>query len=206
MVRSKNASLLDGDSRYKGKKSSRAALAKQRGQDAVDAKEHASAELGHMFDFGDDDEDEEGDDVDADDLSEGDVDEEEEGDESLASGGSSGESEKESELEDKLIDAKARSSKKEFSFDATDTDFSRYGDDEEEEEEDDESGDESDNDESGAEEEEEGVEDEEGEGSDVEETGVGQVKQESLAQEVAKGQAVQKQLDIWDKEGGKNLP
>jgi len=53
-LRTLTAGGLDGDARYKGKKFSRKELEKDR-----DFIEHEGAELGHMFDFGDDDDEEE---------------------------------------------------------------------------------------------------------------------------------------------------
>jgi len=72
-LRTVNAPNLNDDTRYKGKKINRKDFQKDR-----DFMEHSSAELGHMFDVGDDDdEDEEGDE------------EEEDGDEDDQEGGES---------------------------------------------------------------------------------------------------------------------
>jgi len=59
-LRTITAEGLDGDERYKGKKFSRKELEKDR-----DFMEHKDAELGHMFDFGDDDDEDENSDEDA---------------------------------------------------------------------------------------------------------------------------------------------
>jgi hypothetical protein len=200
LIRSRNANLLDGEARYKGKKISRAALAKDRGdQENVDAKEHSVAELGHMFDFGGDN-DGEGDEDDSDEA-------DKESDEYVE--------EEEVENDDDDDDARDEDgdetvayedvtdgSKSTYSFDYT-TDFSNYADMDEEEEN------------SGEEDEGEGEEESDqeegsnggeksGGGKESEAEGEGvqgkQIRQESLVQEVAKGRAVQKQLDIWDKE------
>jgi len=83
-LRTVNAPNLTDDTRYKGKKINRKDFQKDR-----DFMEHSSAELGHMFDVGDDDdEDEEGDE------------EEEDGDEDDQEGGESVDGNEEEDLED----------------------------------------------------------------------------------------------------------
>ena len=83
-LRTVNAPNLNDDTRYKGKKINRKDFQKDR-----DFMEHSSAELGHMFDVGDDDdEDEEGDE------------EEEDGDEDDQEGGESVDGNEEEDLED----------------------------------------------------------------------------------------------------------
>ena len=64
-LRLQNARLDGDDQRYAGKKTSRKKLAKQQGlndednvEDGEDIREHAAAELGHMFDGYEDDDDE----------------------------------------------------------------------------------------------------------------------------------------------------
>jgi len=169
----------------------------------LDAKEHAAAELGHMFDFGEDDDNEDDDNEDdeedvgggADDVEEEEVDDDDaSGDDVVddASGDDNNEAANESDVRD--------ISRNKFSFDTTDEDFGKYGDMDEEEVE---SGEDEEEGEEGEDEDEEGDE-EEGGGERGE--GEGQhVRQESLVQEVAKGRAVQKQLDIWDKERARNI-
>lgn len=104
---------LEGDERYRGKKGSRRKLDQ-------DLKEHEGAELGHMFDFGDDDD-------------EGEDDEESEGDEE--------EDDEHSEMEEEEDDLEERDDG--FKFDSSGVDLSSFGgmsdnDSEEDSEEDDE--------------------------------------------------------------------
>ena len=80
-LRTVNASTLDEDSRYKGKKIKRKDFQKDRD---LDFEEHSTAELGHLFDHGEDEEDGGTEDEDSDDdkESEGEDNEHEEGDDS----------------------------------------------------------------------------------------------------------------------------
>lgn len=179
-LRIKNADL-DEDSRYAGKKISRSRIAKQRGEEVedtdVDLREQAAAELGHMFEGADEEdesEEEEGDE----DEEEGDEDEEE------------GDDDEGWEVED---GGKEENNKNGFVFDK-ETDFSQYGDLEEEE------------DSEGSEQEGEkeaevdsDQEDDEEADSEVEEDEENLLRKNGLSEEVEKGKAVQHQLKVWDK-------
>ena len=185
-LRIKNADP-DEDSRYAGKKISRSRIAKQRGEEVedadVDLREQAAAELGHMFEGADEEdesEEEEGDE----DEEEGDEDEEEDEEEE-----EEGDDDEGWEVED---GGKEENNKNGFVFDK-ETDFSQYGDLEEEE-------DSEGSEEEGEEEAEEGSDQEDDEEADSEvEDEENLLRKNSLSEEVEKGKAVQHQLKVWDK-------
>lgn len=97
-LRVRSAVGLDGDERYRGKKGSRRKLDQ-------DEKEHQDAELGHMFDFGDEDDDE---------------------DEEDDSGSDMGE-DKDSDMEEDDDEGDIEEKDDGFTFDSNGTDFASFG-------------------------------------------------------------------------------
>ena len=189
-LRTMNTPDLSTEARYAGRKVSRAKRAKDRGDEEEDKdedlREHAAAELGHMFEFGDEeaeDEEEGAEEVDEDegsgDTSESDDDlEEEEGDTDV-------EEAKESYIESEKDQEEPENG---FVFDKNLTDFSQFGGD------DDENGSYCDDSEDGSDSDADDIEDKQEHPSDPM---VGNIR--ALEDEVDKGRAVQQQVKVWDR-------
>lgn len=183
-LRVKNADLAE-DARYKGKKVSRSALAKQRGSDLTDddpdAREHAAAELGYLFqtELGGDESDESSDSED--DQSDAGPSQQE----VAAVGEESDELEEESSWIVEKDDQEAE-------------DFAQYGGIDSGDDSSDDLSDDSSEDKN----EEMGIKNRTGEHAEVLNDGNADheyVSKESLLAEVSKGKAVQRQLTVWDK-------
>jgi len=181
-LRANNSVDLAAEARYAGKKVSRAGMARERGEQPeadLDFKEHAAAELGHMFELqGEEDEEEleagdESADVENDDDSREEDDNAEEGNES------------EGEEEDWAVEDDTNS-KNEFVFDEKNTDFSQFGDEDEDGE-----GESSDEDDADSTISDQSPQD------DVEDAWASNLT--AVADEVEKGRAVQRQLKVWDR-------
>jgi protein AATF/BFR2 len=166
--------LAQVDPRYKGKRATRKQIDVERGN--VDVEDHEGAELGFMFEGADED------------VKEGDDGDSSDGNEQDASGGDEDvEEEEEEETEDGLSGPNPNS----FSFDGKD--FAQFGSISDEEE------DEDDEDDAGEEEE----EDDDGVGSDdddvgEDEKGMRNLSEVNVADEVAKGRVIKRQLTLWE--------
>lgn len=179
-LRAKNASFLDDeDQRYLGKKTTRKDLKQERGD--IDEDEHALAELGHMFDGLEGDEDD-GSDEDEEMLDglEGDEDD----------GSDEDEVEDEGDHEDDVEENNKLENGNSFTFE-DDGDFSKYGD---YDEDDKDSGSEN-----GEDDDEEAESNDNQSGSEVEDEGIQKFSSKNISEEIEKGKAVKQQIEVCDK-------
>jgi len=196
-LRTKNADLTGDDTRYAGKKTSRKKVSKIHGTSDFDdvekvdedLREHAAAELGNMFEGLDDEH--EGDNAPESEVS--DIDDNEEEDTDAEAEDSAAEDEH--FINNDKDDAEHLSADKngEFVFDASDQDFSKYGDIEGEDTSD-QDGEEESEDQDSSEESEHDQELEKDENA-LEISSVGS----KVSSEIKKGQCVARQLKLWDK-------